>query len=257
MKKRVLFLLGTAILTVACTNNPKSIDNTPQADAEATLSTQETQQQANPTPEVVAWDGRWSGVIPCASCPGIEVDLTFNNDGTFRLREEYLEQAGDPVVTKGTLSWDEETGILTLRSTDREQRLLFKGMGEAIYLDAEGKTAPHYRLIKQAEYRAPGQQLILPLQSVRVEADKVYFSGLLNFSEAQEGAFKSVKGDAMIDCKTKQVTFRDAAYYPDVDAIGQRIASVSHMVQGGFRLEGSSEDSVLLQLADTFCPATS
>jgi len=53
------------------------------------------------------------------------------------------------------------------------------------------------------------------------------------------------------------VTFRHAAYYPDVDAIGQRIASVSHMVQGGFRLEGSSEDSVLLQLADTFCPATS
>ena len=85
----------------------------------------------------------------------------------------------------------------------------------------------------------------------------MYFSGLLNFSEAQEGAFKSVKGDAMIDCKTKQVTFRDAAYYPDVDAIGQRIASVSHMVQGGFRLEGSSEDSVLLQLADTFCPARS
>ncbi|CAM5201774.1 hypothetical protein OURE66S_00475 [Oligella ureolytica] len=55
-------------------------------------------------------------------------------------------------------------------------------------------------------------------------------------------------------CDTRHVTFRDATYYPEVDAVGERIASITHIVQGGFRLSGSSADSVLLQVAETFCP---
>ena len=256
MKKLIFALLGTTFLTVACTSSPNSTDSTPAVAREAVSSVQDVQEQSqsSPTPEVLDWDGRWSGVIPCASCPGIEVDLTLNNDGTFRMREEYQDRGGSHFVTEGTMTWDEATRVLTLKSEDRKQQLLFEGEGEAIYLDAEGNPLPIYRLNKQAEYRAPGQQLILPLQGIRVEDNKVLFTGLLNFKEAQEGGFKSVRGDTIIDCDTRHVTFRDATYYPEVDAVGERIASITHMVQGGFRLSGSSADSVLLQVAETFCP---
>lgn len=250
MKKLVLALLGVAVVTAACTN---SLSNT-QATAAEVSTQKEARDANNPTPEVMDWDGRWSGVIPCASCPGIEVDLTFNNDGTFRLREEYQDRDGGPFVTEGTVSWDDATRILTLSAEQREQKMLFLGEGEAIYLDTEGNPLPIYRLIKQAEYRAPSQQLILPLQSVRVEDNKVLFTGLLNFSEVQEGGFKSVRGDTIIDCDKKRVTFKDATYYPEVDAIGQRITNVTHMVQGGFSLGSSAKESVLTQVAQTFCP---
>lgn len=244
MKKIVLALLGAAALVAACTASP---DKTGSAQVAAVES-------ASATPEVVAWDGRWSGVIPCASCPGIEVDLTFNNDGTFRLREEYQGRKGGFFVTEGIVAWDEATRVLTLKSDDREQKLLFEGEGSAIYLDSEGNPLPIYQLIKQAEYRATGQQLILPLQSVRVEDKQVLFNGLLNFNKAQEGGFKSVRGNAIIDCDKRHVNFKDAAYYSDVDAMGERITSVTNMTQGGFRLGASPADSVLLQVAETFCP---
>ena len=255
MKKIVFALLGTAALVVACTTSPAKNGSNQAAAVESVSAKQTLQDQSNPTPEVVDWDGRWNGVIPCASCPGIEVDLTFNNDGTFRLREEYQGRKGGFFVTEGTVDWDEATRILTLKSDDREQKLFFEGEGSAIYLDSEGNPAPLYRLIKQAEYRATGQQLILPLQAVRVEANQVLFSGLLNFSTAQEGGFKSVRGNAIIDCDKKHVTFKDAAYYSEVDAMGERIASVTNMTQGGFPLGASSTDSVLLQVAETFCPS--
>lgn len=255
MKKIVFALLGATALVAACTTGPDGASSDQASAIESVSAKQGLQEQDNPTPEVVAWDGRWSGVIPCASCPGIVVDLIFNNDGTFRLREEYQGSKGGFFVTEGTVAWDEATRVLTLRSEDREQKLFFGGEGTAVYLDSKGNPAPLYQLVKQAEYLATGQQLILPLQTVRVEDNKVLFHGLLNFNKAQEGGFQSVRGNTVIDCDKKHVNFKDVAYYSEVDAMGERITSVTNMVQGGFRLGASPVDSVLLQVAETFCPS--
>lgn len=249
MRKLAFALLGATVLTAACSHSPNSTQATV---AEAVP----LEAASNPTPEVVDWDGRWSGVIPCASCPGIEVDLTFKNNGTYRMRTEYQDREGGPFMSEGKLSWDEATRVLTLHAEDedRDQQILFIGEGEAMYLDLDGKALPLYRLVKQAEYRASGQQLILPLQSIRVDDNKVFFNGLLNFSELRNGGFKSVRGDAVIDCAKQHVSFRDATYYPETDAVGQRITNVSHMVRGGFSLGSNAAESVILQVAETFCP---
>ncbi len=255
MQKIVVALLSVTALVAACATGPDGASSVHASAIESVAAKQSPQEQTNPTPEVVAWDGRWSGVIPCASCPGIVVDLTFNNDGTFRLREEYQGSKGSFFVTEGTTVWDEAARVLTLRSDDREQKLFFGGEGTAVYLDAQDSPAPLYQLVKQAEYLATGQQLILPLQTVRVEDNKVLFNGLLNFSKVQEGGFQSVRGNAVIDCDKQHVSFKDAAYYSDVDAMGERIASITNLVQGGFRLGSNSANSVLLQVAETFCPS--
>lgn len=102
------------------------------------------------------------------------------------------------------------------------------GEGEAIYLGQDGQPMMDHVLLKQAEYRAHNQQLILPLQSIRVEEGLVFFSGLLNFKEVQQGGFKSVKGETVIDCATESISFKNAKYYTESDAMGERIVDVSH-----------------------------
>lgn len=258
MNKLTFALIGlAAALSTACAQAPKE---TPPEDLEMSVreavTTETTSEQSigDPTPQVVDWDGRWSGVIPCQHCPGIEVDLIFNYDGSYRMREAELGSPKAPSISEGTLSWDEAKRILTLISSTNESTQLQFSEGSAVYLDAQGNPMPAYQLSKQAEYRARTQQLILPLQSVRVEENQVFFKGLLNFKEQQNGGFLSVKGEAVIDCAKKHVTFRDASYYPQTDAVGERIVNVSQMVRGGWRLGDSAEESVFVQVAETFCP---
>ncbi|MDO5667019.1 MAG: copper resistance protein NlpE [Alcaligenaceae bacterium] len=254
MKKFAFALIGVAAaLSTACAQATKETQEMSVREA-VTAETTPGQSIGDPTPQVVDWDGRWSGVIPCDNCPGIEVDLTFNNDGSYRLREAKLESLEAPSLSEGTVSWEESTRILTLTSSSNDTKQLLFAEGGAVYLDEQGNPLPDYQLNKQAEYRAHAQQLILPLQSIRVEDNQVFFKGLLNFKERQNGGFQSVKGEAVIDCAKKHVTFRDASYYPQVDAIGERIVNISQMVRGGWSLGDSAEESVFVQVAETFCP---
>lgn len=258
MKKLAFALIGVAAaLSTACAQTTKETQPKRQEmSVKEAVTTEITEVQADgdPTPQVVDWDGRWSGVIPCDNCSGIEVDLIFNNDGSYRMREAELESQYEYSLSKGTLSWDESTRILTLTSSTNSKLQLQFAESTAVYLDANGNPMPDYQLSKQAEYRALTQQLILPLQSIRVEDNQVYFKGLLNFKEPQNGGFQSVKGEAIIDCAQKRVVFRNASYYPQTDAIGERIVDVSQMVSGGWSLGDSAEESVFLQVAETFCP---
>lgn len=257
MKKLAFALVGVvAALSTACVsgiNTNQAADESVTINDVAIADTALEQAIEDPTPQVVDWDGRWSGVFPCATCPGIDVDLTFNKDGTFWMKEKHVDSAAVAVLTKGTLKWNENTRILTLSSPKREQKLLFSE-SSAVYLDKNGSPLPGYELHKQAEYRAAGQQLILPLQSIRVEGNYVFFSGLLNFNDEQERGFKSVEGEAVIDCAKKHVSFKDASYYSQTDALGERIVNVSQQVMGGWSLSKRADESVFAQVADTFCP---
>ena len=48
---------------------------------------------------------KFSGVLPCADCPGIATELTLTRkaagwaEGTYRLKETYIERGGPPVAT--------------------------------------------------------------------------------------------------------------------------------------------------------------
>lgn len=60
------------------------------------------------------WAGAYSGVTPCADCPGIKTDITLNNDNTYSLNEQYLEREKTPRTFKGKFTWDEKGSIITL-----------------------------------------------------------------------------------------------------------------------------------------------
>src|SRR5690606_18085289 len=48
--------------------------------------------------------GTWSGLLPCADCPGIDETLVLAADGSFVLTDTYRERAGTSNVVQGTWS---------------------------------------------------------------------------------------------------------------------------------------------------------
>lgn len=88
--RRVLLLLITALLAVAlgaCTRQAESPEAPPGVEVSAGGVAR--------LPE--AFEGTWAGVLPCADCEGIDVDLELQREagaaGRYRLLETYLGAA--------------------------------------------------------------------------------------------------------------------------------------------------------------------
>lgn len=60
------------------------------------------------------WAGTYSGVTPCADCPGMKTDMTLNTDNTYSLQEQYLKKEKTPRSFKGSFTWDEAKSVITL-----------------------------------------------------------------------------------------------------------------------------------------------
>ncbi|MBX9853624.1 MAG: copper resistance protein NlpE [Cytophagaceae bacterium] len=53
----------------------------------------------------------YTGVLPCADCPGIETTLKISRDyQQFELKEVYLEREAEPIVTRGNLNTERGFG---------------------------------------------------------------------------------------------------------------------------------------------------
>ena len=83
------------------------------------------------------WAGVYEANLPCADCPGISSELTINDNGTFKIKEEYQERN---VVSKdsGTFTWNESGSEISL--TGKDLKLRFKvGENKLFQLDENGQ----------------------------------------------------------------------------------------------------------------------
>ncbi|WP_349019573.1 YbaY family lipoprotein [Methyloglobulus sp.] len=78
----------------------------------------------------------FSGVTPCADCPGIEETLTLRNDGLFLLRRIYQDKSVTPFVEHGR--WTAESNKLTLSNASGTQYYEKIGGGSLRKLDTSG-----------------------------------------------------------------------------------------------------------------------
>lgn len=60
------------------------------------------------------WAGTYSGVTPCADCPGMKTEIVLKSDNTYSLQEQYLEKEKTPRTFKGKFYWDEKGSVITL-----------------------------------------------------------------------------------------------------------------------------------------------
>jgi len=84
------------------------------------------------------WSGRYYGMLPCASCEGIETTLVLKDDGSYQLTETYKQRQPFTEETAGRFTWHKPQEIFQLDKAGGE-RLYQIGNGQIWVLDADGK----------------------------------------------------------------------------------------------------------------------
>lgn len=95
MKSQILLLI---IILTSCNSTKNGNYTLDSVDSKNTLN----------------WPSVYNGTLPCADCPGIEVELILNQDETYQLSTVYLEKSKNVFKENGTFSWNANGNIITL-----------------------------------------------------------------------------------------------------------------------------------------------
>ena len=146
--KRPLFTIAmVAILATAC-NDPQ---NAPSQGATANAETQTTIPLGDTSQNALDWPGVYEGVLPCASCEGIQTTLTLQADNSFELKSIYLGKDETIFKEAGKFDWDSNGSKIIL--SDGSKYLV--GENQLFMLDTDGNRitgglAENYILKKKA-----------------------------------------------------------------------------------------------------------
>ena len=124
---RLACLALSVVLVAACQRSEPAADATATADAApaaepATAPVEETSKVVSTDGgaadagdlDLRAFAGTFNGTLPCASCPGIETELTLSSDGTFAMTETYIDEADGARQLQGTWAAEEDGARLRL-----------------------------------------------------------------------------------------------------------------------------------------------
>ena len=133
MNKSLCYIALLALFTTACSEASKenTAVNTAQVQTEAatTVPVGDTSQNS------LDWAGSYEGVLPCASCEGIQTLITLQADNRFVQETVYLGKDEKIFKLIGKAVWDDKGQKITL--DDGTQYLV--GENQLIMLDTEGK----------------------------------------------------------------------------------------------------------------------
>ncbi len=140
------------------------------------------------------WAGTYSGVVPCASCPGIETAVTLHEDGTFEYSMLYIDESPIPASHSGTFTWNDAGGKVTLETGDSAAQQYQVGENQLFHLDQQGERitgdlAGHYVLQKHVHDAAIEDKRwkLVELRGRPVEAGRT----------AQEAVFTLLAGESI------------------------------------------------------------
>lgn len=100
----------------------------------------------------------YTGVIPCADCPGIEETLTLNPDNTFNLKRIYQERSPEPFVATG--HWIIEGSKLILTEKSGKQFYEIVGRHTLRHLDQSGNPIDTKANTELQRLGSPTMQLL-------------------------------------------------------------------------------------------------
>lgn len=136
--KQLCILAGTAaILTFgACTSNAnKQLES--KDSSETVISDTNAVDTTHTSQNSVDWAGTYSGVFPCADCPGIKTTVTLNSDETFTYEGEYLER-DTKIEDTGKFMWHDNGSSVHLVGKEVNMKLKV-GENQLFSLDQDGK----------------------------------------------------------------------------------------------------------------------
>jgi|SRR5690606_37622702 len=101
------------------------------------------------------WQGVYKGVLPCADCEGIEIEVKLSEDNSYVVKRLYLGKDDNIFEENGILEWTEDGGSIVLTEKVKGSPTLFKvGENYLLHLNQkgeiiEGEMAERYVLRKQ------------------------------------------------------------------------------------------------------------
>jgi lipoprotein len=149
MKKMILPVLLTGLFAVSCSKKEEAKTETPQAvEADSAQAQPEEAAKAEAPKKHV---GEFSGKLPSADGPGIEMKLTLNEDGSFLLDETYLEKKDGQFNAKGSYEVSADGAFVTLKEEGNDKPRVFLVEEDAAYLVEKVGDAkkPEYKLAKK------------------------------------------------------------------------------------------------------------
>lgn len=141
---RIFFLAIPFLLMLSCTNNPETEQTKVQSEGSENVHDMHNSEGS------LDWDGRYTGVLPCADCEGIETIIYLSKDKTYAKRQTYLGKGADPIEESGEFAWSGDGRNITL---SQDNQIYKVGENTLIALDQSGKVitgdlAEKYRLSK-------------------------------------------------------------------------------------------------------------
>ena len=136
-------VLPLILLLAACAPQDNAAPASAPADVSTVAASQPAAEPAASAASTAAqsatqWSGRYYGVLPCASCEGIETTLILQEDGSYRLTETYKQRQPFTEKTDGRFTWRKPQEVFQLDKAGGE-RLYQIGNGQIWALDADGK----------------------------------------------------------------------------------------------------------------------
>jgi len=113
MKIKVLFLAFTVAAALFCSCKPKSATDKAQPDTGMISPKVESIKDKG------GWQGVYSGVTPCADCPGIEIEIRLNADGSYEMTRVYKERE-EKFTNTGAFTWNEAGTQIDLQDIDEQ-----------------------------------------------------------------------------------------------------------------------------------------
>jgi heat shock protein HslJ len=134
--------------------------NTSVEEKNDTTQTQELNRFTDNSRTSLDWDGTYRGMLPCADCEGILLEITLSTDEQYYANMRYLGKAEGSFHHSGSFDWDATGGIITLRGLDPEDASQQYRVGENVLIKLDqnakpitGDLASMYRLPKMQSDR--------------------------------------------------------------------------------------------------------
>jgi len=156
--------------------------------------------------------GHWQGVLPCASCPGIQYQLTLNADSSWQEQSVYLSEDEKPFTESGR--WKMTADSVVALQKDQPGADLFYFDGKQLsMLDINGnrivsELAAHYLLSRQTDISGKWQIISLNgKKSLRGDFDETFPYLEFNMEEKRLSGFGGcnrlmgnfeIKGDSLL-----------------------------------------------------------
>ncbi len=135
---RLLGIASLLVLSGACSQAGNEPASTPAAGARAEPNVSQTPADGHSSRGSVGWAGAYSGIIPCADCPGIRTTVTLHGDGRFERTRFYLERGAPPQAEAGQFAWNAAGSAITLQEPDGGGQQYKVGENVLFHLDRDG-----------------------------------------------------------------------------------------------------------------------